>query len=478
MEFKVLLVNPDYDIERYMGRHFGKMAWVMPPMGLLYLAARLEHEGIEVEVFDAQIERRSLKDALVSFAPDIVGLTCASALVESCIAAAKLTKAQDPTTLVIVGGVHPTVRPEDLLSSQNIDVAVRGEGLETIVELAKKASVPYDFAAIDGISFRTDGAISHTKNRPLVQDVDSFPFPARHLLPMDQYRMSPDLSLRRPFDIIFTAYGCPYDCVFCGAQTVMGGSFRMRSINNVMDEIDLVINKNKIRSLLVGDDNFMISQERTLEFCDNYASRGHHKTVPWQIATRVDSVDQRSLEAVKNAGCYLVSFGIESGVKRSLNTAEKGIDVETSERAVRLAKEAGLIVRATFILGLPGETRSESLETIRFAQGMPLDQLRFALATPYPGTRLWQIAIDEGAKEIEDWMALSSMAGYRPEELFYVPKGRQSEELKKLQRRANFNFYFRPRIMYGFLKRIRSFEDITEYGRGGWGLLKATLSPY
>ncbi len=353
MPIKVLLVNPDYDIERYMGRHFGKMAWVMPPMGLLYLAARLENEGVGVEVFDAQIERRSLVDALKSSQPDIVGITCASALVESSIAAAKLVKDHDPSTHVAIGGVHPTIRPADLLDSKDVDVAVRGEGLETIVEISQAVGEGRGFDSIDGISFRKDGDLVHTPDRELVEDVDTFPFPARHLLPMTDYRMSPDLSLRRPFDIVFTAYGCPHDCVFCGAQTVMGGSYRKRSIPNVMDEIDFVIREHRLRSLLVGDDNFMLSNERTSEFCDSYSARGHHKTVPWQIATRVDSVDRESLAAVKKAGCYLVSFGIESGVKRSLDTAEKGISVEASERAVRLAKEAGLIVRATFILGLP-----------------------------------------------------------------------------------------------------------------------------
>ncbi|MEE4273024.1 MAG: radical SAM protein [Thermoanaerobaculales bacterium] len=170
--------------------------------------------------------------------------------------------------------------------------------------------------------------------------------------------------------------------------------------------------------------------------------------------------------------------GIESAVGRLLDTVEKGAEVEQAETAVRLAKQAGLVVRATFILGLPGETREDSEATIAFAKRLPLDQVRFALATPFPGTKLWEIAMAEGSVEIDDWMRLSSMGGYRSDELFYVPKGRDSEELKRLQRRANFSFYFRPRIMAGFVRRIRSFDELTDYARGAWGLLKATVAPY
>jgi len=474
---KVLLVNPDYEIERYMGRHFGRMGWVMPPMGLLYLAAELEHEAIEVEVYDAQIEQRSLATALTEGKPEIVGITCATALVESTLAAARLTKEILPTTTVVVGGVHPTVRPDDLVGSPDVDIAVRGEGLKTIVEICLAVDTGDGDALRDiaGTSHRLDDELIDNPSRPLEDDVDSFPFPARHLVPMEIYRMSPDLSIRPPMDIVFGAYGCPYDCVFCAAQTVMGGSFRARSLDNLLSEIDQVVREQHPRTLLMGDDNFVLSKERTLDFCDRYSSRGYHKTLPWQVATRVDSVDQEILQAIKDAGCYLISFGIESGVGRLLDTIEKGAEVEQAETAVRLAKEAGLVVRSTFILGLPGETREDSRATIRFSRQLPLDQVRFALATPYPGTRLWEIAAAEGSVDIDDWMELSSMGGYREDELFYVPEGRNSDELKRLQRRANFGFYFRPRIMLGFIGRIRSFGELA---RGAWGLLKATVAPY
>ena len=477
---RVLLVNPDYEIERYMGRHFGRMGWVMPPMGLLYLAAQLESEGIEVAVYDAQVDERSLDDALTEFEPAIVGITCATALVASTLAAARIVKERFPGVTVVVGGVHPTVRPDDLLTGDHVDIAVRGEGLHTLVEIARVVETGGwdDLETIQGISYRQNNEIIRNSSRPLESDVDAFPFPARHLVPMEIYRMSPDLSIRPPMDIIFGAYGCPYDCVFCAAQSVIGGSFRPRSLDNIFAEIDQVVREQNPRTLLMGDDNFVLSKERTLEFCERYMARGYHETLPWQIATRVDSVDGEILRAMAEAGCYLVSFGIESGVGRLLETVEKGAEVDQAESAVRLAKQAGLIVRATFILGLPGETVEDSEATIRFSRSLPLDQVRFALATPFPGTRLWEIAKSEGSVEIDDWMQLSSMGGYRSDELFYVPVGRDSDELKRLQRRANFGFYFRPRIMAGFVRRIRSMDEFGEYARGAWGLLKATVAPY
>ncbi|MEX1309669.1 MAG: radical SAM protein [Candidatus Sulfomarinibacteraceae bacterium] len=477
---RVLLVNPDYEIERYMGRHFGRMGWVMPPMGLLYLAAQLEAEGVEVAVYDAQVDERSLDEALGGFEPAIVGITCATALVGSTLEAARIAKERLPGVTVVVGGVHPTVRPDDLLGGPHVDIAVRGEGLHTIVEIARAVAsgARQELEDIRGISFRRGGEPVHNPSRPLEPDVDTFPFPARHLVPMEIYRMSPDLSIRPPMDIVFGAYGCPYDCVFCAAQSVMGGSFRARSLDNIFSEIDRVVREQNPRTLLMGDDNFVLSKERTLDFCDRYRARGYHETLPWQVATRVDSVDGEILRAMAQAGCYLVSFGIESGVGRLLDTVEKGAEVGQAETAVRLAKEAGLVVRATFILGLPGETVADSEATIRFSRKLPLDQVRFALATPFPGTKLWEIAMAEGSVETDDWMRLSSMGGYRSDELFYVPKGRDSEELKRLQRRANFGFYFRPRIVAGFVRRIRSLDELGEYARGAWGLLKATVAPY
>ena len=179
---------------------------------------------------------------------------------------------------------------------------------------------------------------------------------------------------------------------------------------------------------------------------------------------------------MKAAGCYLVSFGLESGVDELLRGVDKGLSVAQSEAAVRWAKEAGLLVRATLILGLPGETPQQSAETIDFARRLPLDQVRFALATPFPGTALWDQAVAEGLVHVDDWMSLSLMGGYRDGELPYVPPGREASELKRLQRRANLGFYLRPRIMWGFARRSRSPAELWEYVRAGWGLLRASFS--
>jgi anaerobic magnesium-protoporphyrin IX monomethyl ester cyclase len=178
---------------------------------------------------------------------------------------------------------------------------------------------------------------------------------------------------------------------------------------------------------------------------------------------------------MKASGCTLVSFGIESGVQRLLDRIGKRTTLEQSERAVRLAKEAGLRVRATLMLGLPGETREDSLETIRFSRRLPVDQVRFALATPFPGTELWRIAEEEGTLKVDDWMNLSLMAGYRQGQLAWVPKGRETKELKRLQRRANLGFFLRPRSWYEYVSRVRSPHDIAEYALGAWQLMRASV---
>lgn len=472
----VLLINPPYEIERYMGRHLARVGWVMPPMGLLYVAASLEQAGFEVHVYDAQIDPRALSQVLAETRPDVVGITCTSAVVGSTLAAAELIKEHAGDVPVVVGGVHPTVRPDDMLASPHVDVAVRGEGVWTMVELARAIDARRPLEEVDGLSLRRNGRVVHTRDRALESNIDSLPFPARHHVPMERYRMSPDWSMRRPFDLVFTAFGCPYRCIFCAAQSVGGGYYRTRSIPNAMQEVDHVIQRYRLRSLLIADDSFVVSKERAHQFCELYSSRGYHKKVPWQVSCRVDTVDLEVLQAMKRAGCFLVSFGVETGVPRLLATLRKGTTVEQSERAVRLAKEAGLRVRGTFILGIPTETRQESLETIRFSRSLPLDQVRFALATPFPGTVLWNMAEAEGSLCVDDWMALSLMAGYRKGAPPYVPQGRNADELKNLQRQANLRFFLRPRTFFEYASRVRSFGDLQEYALGAWELVRASLA--
>jgi radical SAM superfamily enzyme YgiQ (UPF0313 family) len=472
---KILLINPHYSIERYMGRHLARVGWVMPPMGLLYVAAALEREKHTVRVYDAQTDPRPLPSVLEEFRPAIVGITCVSALLVSARSAARLVKEHDPATKVVFGGVHASVRPEDVLATEDVDAAVRGEGVWTMPELAKAWGEGRGPAGIRGVSHRVDGTIVHEPDRAAVRDADLLPFPARHLVDMRPYRMSPDFSLRRPFDILFTAFGCPFHCIFCASQSVIGNVFRPRTIPSVMEELDQVVERYRIRSLLVGDDNFGVRRERAMEFCESYIARGYHKRIPWQVSLRVDCVDPAMLKAMKRAGCFLLSFGIESGVPRLLERLKKGITVEQSEEAVRRAREAGLRTRGTFILGIPTETREESLATIAFSRRLALDQVRFALATPFPGTELWDIAHAEGQARVEDWMSLSLMAGYRDGAPPYIPEGRDPDELKRLQRSANFRFFFRPRTVVDYLGRVRSPRDLLEFAQGAVELARASL---
>ena len=180
---------------------------------------------------------------------------------------------------------------------------------------------------------------------------------------------------------------------------------------------------------------------------------------------------------MKRAGCSIVSLGLESGSQRLLDLIKKNITLEQTRKTVEIIHKVGIKSRASFILGLPTETREESRQTIKFAYSLPLDQVRFSIATPFPGTELWDIAIREGRVDPEhiDWTKLSLMGGYADFLPLYYPEGRSAEEMKQLQKRANLFFYLRPRIILGYLNRIRSAGDFLSIFKGFFHLMKATF---
>ncbi|MBN2331328.1 MAG: cobalamin-dependent protein [Candidatus Aenigmarchaeota archaeon] len=468
---KFFIINPPYDIERYMGK-LSKVGWVFPPAGLLSLASFLESNGVQVRLYDAQVATTPLVEEIRRFRPDMVGITCTTALVYSMKHTAKLVK-DNFDIPVVVGGVHPTVMPDETLGDPNVDFVVRGEGEITTYELLRALKTKR-YGRILGLSYTANGKVVHNPPRPLIKNLDDLPYPAYHLIEFDKLRSSPDLDFGSRMMVVYGSRGCPYNCVFCANRILTNRRWRVRSVHNLMGEIDLLINKYGINFIMMGDNDFTVNREWAMEFCREYIKRGYSH-IGWEANVRADQVDDDLLALMKKAGCRLILLGLESGVQRILDMMNKQITLEQAETAVKKIKKAGMLVRASFILGMPTETREESLQTIRFAKKLPLDQVRFAVATPFPGTELFDMAKQDGMGEIDDWTKFSLMVGYTGHDPVYVPHGRAAEEIKALQRKANLEFFLRPRIIWSMAKRIRSFRDVKKMARGLYHFMKATF---
>lgn len=457
---KLLLILPHFS-ER---RHYGSMSEVAPsllPVSLVYLAGYLEKQGYPIRIFDGQVEsmtESTIRSVIDEFKPDVVGITCMTPMVVETHLTAKVVKSCNPAPSVVVGGIHPSILPEEIISDTNIDVVVRGEGEITLHELLE--TLPdMDLHHIQGLTFRSEDKIVHTPDRPLLEDLDILPFPARHLVNYEGYHQVPDAVFAEPLREILTSRGCPFRCIFCSARFVSGYKYRYHSPDRVMEEVDLLVNTYGARQIAVLDDNFVVDRQRTIDICEKLMQRGYHKKVVWTTAARADQVDYDIMKLMKEAGFKLLSFGVETGSSRLLKMIQKGETKEQIQAAVENAHRAGLLVRGTLILGLPTETREDSLKTIQWAKDLRLDFAKFSLATPYPGTPLYQIAVQQGSLT-NDWSRFSSMAGFADYDPVFVPEGRDPKEMAQLQKQAMREFYFRPRQVYNMMRNIKSWKDI------------------
>ncbi len=468
---KVLLILP-YFSEHH---HYGTMSKVAPsllPVSLVYLAGYLEREQFDVRIFDGQIDTMSettLHQRLTEFNPDVVGITCMTPMVTETHLVAKAVKSFRKDLPVVVGGIHPSVMPEDIISDENIDFIVRGEGEITFSRLIE-ALPDGDFNQINGLTFISDGKIVHTPDQPLVDDLDTLPMPARHLVNYEGYHQIPDAVFAEPLREILTSRGCPFQCIFCSARLMSGFKYRYHSPERVLEEVDLLVNKYHARQIAVLDDNFVVNRQRTIDICEGILKRGYHRKVVWTTAARADQVDLELMKLMKKAGFALVSFGIETGVPRLLKLIKKGENMEQIRKAVDEAHQAGLKVRGTLMLGLPTETKEDSRATIEWAKNLKLDFAKFSLATPYPGTVLFDLAVKAGM-DVSDWSHFSSMAGFADYDPVYVPEGRDGKELARLQKQAMKEFYMRPRQIFNLIKNITSFNDIKMYYYGAKSVL-------
>ncbi|MBN2055922.1 cobalamin-dependent protein [bacterium] len=470
---KILLIHPSFSAEE----HYGKLSRVAPsllPVSLVYLASYMEQHGYEVSIFDGQVEEMSettLRRRFTADKPDVVGITCMTPMAAEAHRTAAIAKETLPDALVVMGGIHPTILPEETMADAHVDVLVRGEGELTFLELVKTWSDNEALGSVPGLTYREDGRVVHTAARPFIEDLDTLPFPALHLIPMERYHQIPDATFALPLRGIITSRGCPFKCIFCSARQISGFKYRYRSPENVLEEVDILVRDYGARQLAILDDNFVVDRDRTMGICEGLIRRGYHKRLVYTCAARADQVDLELLKTMKRSGCKLVSFGVETGTQRLLDLIQKDLDQAQLRTATSAAKRAGLLVRGTLILGLPTETYEDSLATIRFAKELALDFVKFSLATPYPGTVLYDIAKRQGLVDDRDWSRFSSMAGFTDYDPVFAPEGRSAAELKQLQMKATREFYLRPRQIMYLIRNIHSFKDMKMYFYAAQSLL-------
>jgi len=391
---RIALVNSPYPI--------GAPRSLFVPMGISYLTAYLESEGFNVDVYDFQASPFSAEgfvDRLQETKPGIIGISSTTLTYNPALKLAKVAKKACPDSLVIMGGPHVTVLDEEtLLECPEIDVVVRGEGERTLLEIAKlKASSSLSkLNEVLGITFRKNGEIVRTADRPFIQDLDALPFPAFDHLPIDRYRL-----FGRRYLPIITSRGCPFKCTFCLASKMSGRMFRAQSPKRVIHDLETLRDKYGAEAITFYDDTFTFDMERVERICEEIKRRDFR--VPWDCRTRVDRVSKRLLAIMKSANCELIHFGVESGSQEMLNAMKKGVTVEQNLRAIKWAKESGMLVAISVIIGYPGENEKTVEETVEFIRKTEPDYVYVCIPTPYPGTELYDIIKGLGWKMSTNW---------------------------------------------------------------------------
>ena len=374
------------------------MAGKLPPLGLAYVAAVMEKSGFSVEIYDNYLLERSIeqvKDEVRKRQPEIAGITCSSLTYTRCIEMAKAVKEVCPTCKVVVGGPHPSYMPETMLQHNEIDYVVIGEGEQAMVNLARsilKGELNQYICKIPGVACRINGEIVKTPSE-FISNLDSIPFPARHMLPMKMYdRILPYVDVK-PVDTMSVLRGCSYQCAYCETRELWGTTCRAFSPQRIIDEIKDMTENYGTKGIYFVGDNFTINKKRTSEFC--HLIKENRLKIKWTCETRVDLVNKELLIDMKSAGCQTMFFGLESGSPKIQKKLNKNIDLQEVKRTFELCKQVGIRTATSFMLGIPGETVEDMQATFKFAKTLNADICMFNIYIACPGSKLYDEVVSQ-----------------------------------------------------------------------------------
>lgn len=417
---------------------------IFVPIGVGYLVAACRHEGIPVSFIDEQVEddlltavTRATKNMTK---PYIFGFSVLTAVLKQAVAVSKKLKEKYPDSIILFGGIHPTANPEEVLAYPHIDLVLRGEAEKTLVELYHYLKSGEDFTHLAGLSYKKSGQVCHN---PMSCDPISL-----DTLPPFPYELFTNKSYNMGF--VISSRGCPYNCIFCSNRIVTGKRYRYLSEELIVASLELLYNKYGQTFVLFLDDNFLVSKERIYNLLELIKKKDLHKKMSFSFQARGDNVDYHLLKDLYEGGFKSVFFGLETASEEIMKIIRKGETVQQCIAAVKMAKEIGFHVSATFIFGLPTETHACRLQAIRLARNLRLDQVRFNNATPYPGTELYTIAQRQNRLFVEGLYENFLSVGTFIENPFkktpfsYVPPDNTEEEIRSDILLSYLSFYLDP----------------------------------
>jgi len=425
-----------------------------PPLGVLYLAAMLEREGAEVEVVDGDQEptfEDNLDEHLLAFKPDLIGISAMGSTFLSGIRIGEKIKKLLPGSILVFGGYHPTFNAARILRKYPfIDLVIRGEGEYTILDIARNKGM----GTIAGISYRENGGIIENPERPLIDNLDELPFPARHLIKKYKYDYASTFKWSDPrryrlanfqrYAPVVTSRGCPFSCLYCSNTSFSKRRFRPRSPVNVVSEMEGLIKDGHDRFYFV-DDNFTASPKRVMEICDRILSLG--VKVKWFCLGRVDTASDELYALMAKAGCSLIMFGMESGSQRILDYYNKRITVDHIRKAIRYAKKSNIDVMTSLIIGAPIETLADIEDTLNVLKSEDIDFIEVSKLAVFPGTPLWEELVRSKIIDVESkWEDVVFTCD--------IYDHLRPPILKRWSRHLNYSFYLRPGYIMRQMGRV------------------------
>jgi len=438
---------------------YTKTDYVVPPLGLAYVCAAVEAwAGAEVNLVDAVAGKDTVEETVaevVRFRPDVLYVAAGTSTLRRDLGFLARCKKALPGLTTAVMGTHVTVLPGGAFVEPGADFGIRGEPERTAAELAAALADGKPVEDVRGLAIKRNGSFELTPDRPLIAGLDEIPHPARRFF--RPYVYSPPFTRGTRFDVIITSRGCPYPCNYCSTGAYYGKKIRFRSPDDVVAELREMVEVEGVTQVGFWDDTFTVGKRRVVEICERIEESG--LDFEWMCMSRVDTVDEEMLAALRRAGCYLILYGVESGSQRVLDAMKKEITLEQTERAFEMTYDAGIEAAAFFMFGNLEETEEDIRATIEFAKKLKASFASFNIATPYPGTELYETVKGELSTDMEGMNARRAALG-------------DKELLESYISRAYREFYVRPSYVWRRLRRVRSAGEFFKVVKAGLDVLR------